>query len=343
MACPGRIPPATARWAKPTYEPKGAVGTEDEVTNIRPSNHATEGGKMLFDRDSDVLSDQTKAGTGSGRGSDPRTPQHRHDQGPHLPGRSSRRCDRAAEDGPVASPRPGRGRLPRRKKASNPVPFACRDVQHSNPSRERQYTPDAQTLNRRVEVEATNTLIDDLQDKPARIRMSRQPRFPAASRLFLSLGHRSPPRSSDFQKRSHQPPHDPNQANHQAQQLPHRQPAERDIPKLLIRLAREFNRGIGRSHKTMINAAAIWPSRRFFHAFIHQTTASSSGAFKNRLVNLRRMPRLGISRKNHRPRHIRSPAPQVPPLMKLAIRPRNNPIGVTSARQSATFRNGSST
>jgi flagellar motor protein MotB len=34
------------------------------------------------------------------------------------------------------------------------------------PLTQHQYTVDAQTLNRRVEVEATNTLIDDLQDKP---------------------------------------------------------------------------------------------------------------------------------------------------------------------------------
>jgi hypothetical protein len=34
------------------------------------------------------------------------------------------------------------------------------------PLTQRQYTADSQTLNRRVEVEATNTLIDDLQDKP---------------------------------------------------------------------------------------------------------------------------------------------------------------------------------
>jgi len=33
------------------------------------------------------------------------------------------------------------------------------------PLTQRQYTPDSQILNRRVEVEATNTLIDDLQDK----------------------------------------------------------------------------------------------------------------------------------------------------------------------------------
>jgi outer membrane protein OmpA-like peptidoglycan-associated protein len=34
------------------------------------------------------------------------------------------------------------------------------------PLTQRVYTVDSQTLNRRVEVEATNTLIDDLQDKP---------------------------------------------------------------------------------------------------------------------------------------------------------------------------------
>ena len=34
------------------------------------------------------------------------------------------------------------------------------------PLTQRQYTPESQVLNRRVEVEATNTLIDDLQNKP---------------------------------------------------------------------------------------------------------------------------------------------------------------------------------
>src|SRR5208282_4324758 len=46
-------PPGEGKAGKSQVAPKGAVGTENEVTNIRPSNHATEGGKMLFERASD--------------------------------------------------------------------------------------------------------------------------------------------------------------------------------------------------------------------------------------------------------------------------------------------------
>ena len=54
-------PPGEGKRGKADSEPKGAVGSEPEVTNIRPSNHATEGGKMLFDLGSGVLTDQTKS------------------------------------------------------------------------------------------------------------------------------------------------------------------------------------------------------------------------------------------------------------------------------------------
>src|ERR1700677_3100757 len=53
-------PPGEGKRGKSESEPKGAVGTEPEVTNIRPANHATEGGKMLFDKGSADLSDETK-------------------------------------------------------------------------------------------------------------------------------------------------------------------------------------------------------------------------------------------------------------------------------------------
>jgi outer membrane protein OmpA-like peptidoglycan-associated protein len=139
------------------------VGTEPEVTNIRPSNHATEGGKMLFERDSAVLSDETKheldqvaevvrghrnivmikGHTSLDDLPDNATEQQKMDL-------SLRRAQAAADY--LAT----KGVEPRAMRVQGCSTF--------EPLTQREYTENSQTLNRRVEVEATNTLIDDLQD-----------------------------------------------------------------------------------------------------------------------------------------------------------------------------------
>jgi outer membrane protein OmpA-like peptidoglycan-associated protein len=157
-------PPGLGKRGKSDSEPKGAVGTEPEVTNIRPSNHATEGGKMLFERDSAVLSDETKheldqvaevvrghrnivmikGHTSLDDLPDNATEQQKMDL-------SLRRAQAAADY--LAT----KGVEPRAMRVQGCSTF--------EPLTQREYTENSQTLNRRVEVEATNTLIDDLQDK----------------------------------------------------------------------------------------------------------------------------------------------------------------------------------
>jgi flagellar motor protein MotB len=158
-------PPGEGKRGKTDNEPKGAVGTENEVTNIRPSDHATEGGKMLFDRGSAVLSDQMKADLDAvadvvrghrnivmvkGHTSlddfpDTATDEQKMDLSLK---RAQAAADYLAQKGVEA-------RILRVQGCSTFEPLT-----------QRQYTQDAQALNRRVEVEATNTLADDGQGKP---------------------------------------------------------------------------------------------------------------------------------------------------------------------------------
>jgi chemotaxis protein MotB len=158
-------PPGEGKRGKTDNEPKGAVGSEPEVTSIRPSNHATEGGKMLFDRGSADLSDQTKSEldqvaevvrghrnivmvkghTSLDDFPDGATDQQKMDL-------SIRRAQAAADY--LVS------------KGVEPRILRVQGCSTFEPLTERQYTPDAQVLNRRVEVEATNALADDPDSKP---------------------------------------------------------------------------------------------------------------------------------------------------------------------------------
>src|SRR5688500_17606957 len=45
---------------KTTLKRQGADGTDPEVTTIRPGNQATEGGKLVFERNDATLTDETK-------------------------------------------------------------------------------------------------------------------------------------------------------------------------------------------------------------------------------------------------------------------------------------------
>jgi chemotaxis protein MotB len=158
-------PPGEGKMGKSHIVPKGAVGTEDEVTNIRPSNHATEGGKMLFERDSDVLSDQTKQELDQVaemiRGHRNIVMIKGHTSLDDLPedATEQQKMDLSLRRAQAAADYLG-------QKGVDPRAIRVQGCSTFEPLTEREYTVDAQTLNRRVEVEATNTLIDDLKDKP---------------------------------------------------------------------------------------------------------------------------------------------------------------------------------
>jgi flagellar motor protein MotB len=158
-------PPGVGKQGRAEITPKGAVGTESEVTSIRPANHATEGGKMLFERDSAVLSDQTRAELDQIaemiRGHRNIVMIKGHTSLDDLPEGSTeqekmdlslRRAQAAADY--------------LRQKGVEPQSMRVQGCSTFEPLTQHDYSIDAQTLNRRVEVEVTNTLIDDLQDKP---------------------------------------------------------------------------------------------------------------------------------------------------------------------------------
>jgi flagellar motor protein MotB len=159
-------PPGEGKMGNAKSEPKGAVGTENEVTSIRPSNHATEGGKMLFERGSDVLTDQTKAELDQVadmiRGHRNIVMIKGHTSLDDLPDGATeqQKMDLSLKRAQAAADYLG-------SKGVDPRAIRVQGCSTFEPLTEREYTVDAQTLNRRVEVEATNTLIDDLEQKPA--------------------------------------------------------------------------------------------------------------------------------------------------------------------------------
>jgi flagellar motor protein MotB len=155
-------PPGPGHNGAAEDAPKGSVGTEQEVTNIRPSLHATEGGKMLFDKGSDALSDQmktelqqvaevirghrnivmVKGHTSLDDLPDGATEQEKMDL-------SIRRAQAAADFLTHIGVEP---QILRVQGCSTFEPLSQHD-----------YTEEAQGFNRRVEVEATNTLEDDVK------------------------------------------------------------------------------------------------------------------------------------------------------------------------------------
>jgi flagellar motor protein MotB len=157
-------PPGEGKKGKSEIEPKGAVGTEPDVTSIRPSNHATEGGKMLFDRGSDVLSDQTKQELDQVaemiRGHRNIVMIKGHTSLDDLPDGATdqQKMDLSLRRAQAAADYLG-------QKGVEPRAIRVQGCSTFEPLTEREYTQDSQTLNRRVEVEATNVLIDDIQNK----------------------------------------------------------------------------------------------------------------------------------------------------------------------------------
>jgi len=167
-------PPGLGERGKTDNEPKGAVGTEPEVTNIRPANHATEGGKLLFDQASAILSDQTRTELTQVaevvRGHRNIVMVKGHTSLDDLP------------DGATAQEKMDLS-LKRAQAAADfliqqgvePQIIRVQGCSTFEPLTQQQYTPDAQVLNRRVEVEATNTLVDDLQSKSDAQQNANQP------------------------------------------------------------------------------------------------------------------------------------------------------------------------
>jgi flagellar motor protein MotB len=149
---------------KTSMEPTGADGSQREVTDIRPAKQATEGGKLLFDRGSDLLDDQTK------RELDEIAEVVRgHRNIVMVKGHTS--LDDLADD---ATAQQRMALSLRRAQAAadyltqrgvDPQILRVQGCSTFEPLSQRQYTTDAQSLNRRVEVEATATLVDDLEGK----------------------------------------------------------------------------------------------------------------------------------------------------------------------------------
>jgi outer membrane protein OmpA-like peptidoglycan-associated protein len=155
-------PPGQGKTGHTENTPAGSVGSEPEVTNIRPSRHATQGGKMLFDKGASILSSDmkeqldtvgqffrghrnivmVKGHTSLDDFGDDATSLVKMDL--------SLRRAQAAADYLV-------------QKGVDPEIIRVQGCSTYEPLSQQQYSPDAQALNRRVEVEATNTLVDDLK------------------------------------------------------------------------------------------------------------------------------------------------------------------------------------
>ncbi|MGA3066198.1 MAG: OmpA family protein [Tepidisphaeraceae bacterium] len=143
-------------------EPKGPEGTDPEVTNIRPARQATEGGKMLFERGSADLSAQTKEELDEVadviRGHRNIVMVKGHTSLDDLPE------DATAEDKMDLSLRRAQAAANYLvEKGIDPELLRVQGCSTFEPLTQRQYTLDAQRLNRRIEVEATATLLDELQ------------------------------------------------------------------------------------------------------------------------------------------------------------------------------------
>jgi len=142
--------------------PKGPQGSDPEVTDIRPAPQVTEGGKMIFDRGSADLDDDMKSALDEvaevvrghrnivmvkGHTSlddlpDGATPQQKMDL-------SIRRAQAAADY--------------LTQKGVDPRILRVQGCSTFEPLVERDYSADAQRLNRRVEVEATAALVEDYE------------------------------------------------------------------------------------------------------------------------------------------------------------------------------------
>jgi|HubBroStandDraft_1064217.scaffolds.fasta_scaffold125777_2 flagellar motor protein MotB len=143
-------------------EPRGPEGTDPEVTSIRPSRQATEGGKMLFERGSAILTDKTKEELDQVadviRGHRNIVMIKGHTSLDDLPddATSEQKMDLSLRRAQAAADY-------LTEKGVDPRILRVQGCSIFEPLTQRQYTIDAQRLNRRIEVEATATLLDELQ------------------------------------------------------------------------------------------------------------------------------------------------------------------------------------
>jgi outer membrane protein OmpA-like peptidoglycan-associated protein len=143
-------------------EAKGPEGTDPEVTSIRPSRQATEGGKMLFERGSAELTPKTKEELDEVadviRGHLNIVMVKGHTSLDDLPDTAT-----AADKMDLSIRRAQAAADYLTEKGIDPRILRVQGCSTYEPLTQRQYTLDAQRLNRRVEVEATATLLNELQ------------------------------------------------------------------------------------------------------------------------------------------------------------------------------------
>jgi outer membrane protein OmpA-like peptidoglycan-associated protein len=169
---------------KTKLEKKGPEGTDPEVTTIRKGKQASVGGKLLFDTGRSELTRETIA---------------QLDQIVHLI-RGHRQI--ALVKGHTSLDDLSDGASPQQKmelslrrakvvadyltaKGVEPDILRVQGCSTSEPVIQRTYGPGAQATNRRVEVEVTATLVEELQDRPAARQMTNEPpNVPASPRVL---------------------------------------------------------------------------------------------------------------------------------------------------------------
>jgi flagellar motor protein MotB len=160
-----RIPSGPGQGGKTTVRPDGARGTDPEVTAIRPGRQAMVGGRLLFDKAESKLTPMTlgmldqiadqirghlniilvKGHTSLDDLDDSATAEQKMDL-------SLRRAQSVSDY--------------LTQHGVDPQILRVQGCSTFEPVVQREYTPDSQILNRRVEVESTPTLVRELQAQP---------------------------------------------------------------------------------------------------------------------------------------------------------------------------------
>jgi outer membrane protein OmpA-like peptidoglycan-associated protein len=159
--------PGKGQQGNTNFRPDGAEGTEPQVQSVRPGKQSIVGTRLQFDAGSDVLDPVTRKSLDEIarliRG---------HRNVVLVKGHTS------LDDLPDSASAEQRMDLSlRRAKASadylvargvSPDILRVQGCSTFEPLMLRAYTPESQSLNRRVEVEATATLVEELKDSPKR-------------------------------------------------------------------------------------------------------------------------------------------------------------------------------
>ncbi len=161
---------------KTKVESRGAEGTDPEVTNIRPANHATVGTRIIFERGTSSFGPETNAALDEIvlqiRGHRNIVLVKGHTSRDDLPDTATveQKMDLSLRRAQAVA-----DYLTRR--GVEPEILRVQGCSTFEPVVQRAYTADAQANNRRVEVEATATLVEELQDNKPRPATS-QPAAP---------------------------------------------------------------------------------------------------------------------------------------------------------------------